>query len=60
IAWLAGGAVEAWGRRLDAGVDLRLVAAVRRDASQTDGSYRSKLKVERWLIPVCEARWRGP
>ncbi len=56
MAALATSAKPMWLPRLGQPMSLRVLAMVEREADQTGSEYRSKLKVERWELPVVEVR----
>jgi ATP-dependent DNA helicase RecQ len=55
IAAIKSAAQARWQER--AGLELRFIAAVRRDKEQSDPEYQALLRVDRWWLPVCEGRW---
>ncbi|MES2639480.1 MAG: RecQ family ATP-dependent DNA helicase [Myxococcota bacterium] len=57
VAVLKGAACEAWRERARSGLDLRLIAVIRREATQSDATFQAALKVDTWWVPVCEGRW---
>ena len=56
VAALATQAKPVWLPRLGQPMSLRVLAMVEREADQTGAEYRSKLKVDRWELPVVEVR----
>jgi len=56
VAALSKQAKLAWAPRLNGPMRLRVLAMVRRDASQTGSEYAHLLRVERWELPVVEVR----
>lgn len=55
IAWLTDRAAGIW---RDRGAVLRFVAAIRRDAEQTEPTWRAHLGRDTWWVPICEGMWR--
>ena len=56
VAALSREAAPRWSRELE----LRVVAMTVREASQTEGEWRERLRVDRWEVPILEARWGEP
>lgn len=56
IAAIKRDAQGAWRER--AGLKLRLVGVVVREGADEEPQWREKLQRERWLVPICEARWQ--
>lgn len=54
IGRLSRSAAPVWGERRPT---LRFVAAARRDRAECDPTWQGLLEMERWWVPICEARW---
>ena len=58
VARLSRAGAERWRPRLARIVDARVHSMVRRTAADSREDFRSRLRSERWAVPVLELRWR--
>ena len=59
VAALSKEAIRMWNDRLDEIESARVVAMVERRDEDSDGTFRSKLRVERWEVPLVEIVYRS-
>ena len=55
---LSRSAVETWVPRLPRVLDVRVHSVVRRLADDSRDGFRTRLRMDRWLVPIVEVRWR--
>lgn len=54
LAWLTDRAAGVW---RDRGARCKFIAAIRRDAEQSEPEWRSRLGRDSWWVPICEGTW---